>query len=273
MSFHVLTDLRREFGGLIDDVSKAASSTLNDVLFGARRALIAEADDVFDRPKPFMKHQAWLLTKAKKEDVGNMFSEIRAKDIQGAILSFQAFGGIRRPGDVGTRRFDMAVAAPDEDRDNYGNIKRGLTKRLQKKVNSEKKKRRTLRRRRDAARVSLKNARTPLQKERRTAKLASLKWLDKSNNEPGIFRDRINGIYGFWERPRRSIASGTRRRGVRTVHPRGRNKPQLLLGFKRETSYEPRFRYSEKVREIHSSIFEGDTFQRELDRAISRRGR
>ena len=81
----------------------------------------------------------------------------------------------------------------------------------------------------------------------------------------------MDGLKGYWERPRRTKAAKKRKRGVITVRPRGSNRPKLLVAMKDSVRYRPRYRYDLQIRRAIATAGTAAAFQRELARALSRR--
>lgn len=110
VSFDIISNLKKTFGAIETDIRNAAAATLNATVFAARTEIVAESRRVFDRPKDWSTKNAWLFTKAKASDGAAMFSELKAKPQQAAILRYQIDGGVRRKGDPGATRYDVREA-------------------------------------------------------------------------------------------------------------------------------------------------------------------
>lgn len=273
MTVTILTDLRRTFGGLEADINKAAAATLNATVFAARTGVIDGSKRTFDRPRDWSTSKAWLFTKAMPADGPRMFAELKAKPEQAKVLSLQIDGGVRKKGDPGATRYDVPVGADDTRTDAFGGLARGALKALGKMAKKERVARAALAPRRAAVRT-LRNA-APSEKARvRVAKrLQPLKWVVKSKNEPGIFVGTVGGVRGYWTRPARSLAAGTRTKGVRTVLPRGDNRPELLLAFADQAKYRPKLKYQDLVTRAQRTKMTSAQFASELARIRAPRPR
>lgn len=266
MTVTVLTDLRRTFGALEKDIDKAAAATLNATLFDARAGIIREAKRTFDRPRDWSTDKAFLFDKAKAADGAGMSATLRAKPQQAKVLALQIDGGVRKKGDVGATPYDVAVGASPENTDQYGGIARGVMKRLGKAMKKEKTARKALAPRRAAVRMLRNAATTEVARQRTAKRLQPLKWVAKSKNEPGMFSATIGGTRGIWQRPERTLAAGARQKGVRTVLPRGDNRPRLLLAFSDQARYQKKLKYQETMLRSQARKLNTASFGRELAR-------
>lgn len=266
-----LASLRRQFAAVESDLMKAAAATLTAAAFEGRRGIIAELRRVFDRPREWTVDRAWLVDKAKPADGARMFAVLKAKPEQAKVLQYQIDGGIRRKGDPGATKHDVPVGAAPEHTDQFGGIKKGSLKKIAKAAKSEKGKRLTLAGRRAAVRALRNDATTEKARARAGLRLKPLKWVTKSGNEPGTFFGTIDGVRGYWERPGRSLAAPVRRKGVRTVEPRGNNRPKLLLAFSDQARYRKRLKFLETMESARASRLTSADFGRELARIQSAR--
>lgn len=266
-----LTSLRRQFAAVEADLMKAAAATLTSAAFEGRRNVISESRRVFDRPREWTVDKAWQVDKAKPADGARMVAVLRAKPQQAQVLQYQIDGGIRRKGDVGATRYDVPVGASTENTDQFGGIKKGSLKKIAKAAKSEKTKRLTLAGRRAAVRALRNTATTDKARVRAGLRLKPLKWVVKSGNEAGTFFGVIDGVRGYWERPGRSVAAPIRRKGVRSVEPRGNNKPKLLLAFSDQARYRKRLKFDETMERAQTARLTSASFGRELERIQSSR--
>jgi hypothetical protein len=195
-----------------------------------------------------------------------MFAELRAKPEQSKVLHYKIDGGIRRKGDPGATRYDVPVGADAAHTDAFGGIARGALKKVAKVAAKEKKDRRTVAGRRAALRGQRLTATSDTQRARVALRLKPLKWVNKSANEPGTFFAKIGDTRGYWTRPGRSLATSIRRKGLRSVQPRGDNKPKLLLAFADHAKYRKRLKFAEVVQRARLSKMSTSNFSRELAR-------
>lgn len=236
-------------------IPRALAGTLSTVAFQQREALIAHSEAVFDRPKPYTQ-RAWRFERAKASDGDRMYSSIYALPDQARYLSYQIRGGVRRRGDVGAGPFDVPVDATNRDR--FGNIRRNFIGKTAAQARTERDDRRSLRSRRRAAKAAGASPEA----------LRSLSWISQSRNKPGVFFAEIEGVRGYWRRPKRTKAARKRRNGIRSVRALG--GPELVVQFAEAASYTPIFKYNDVVQRTHSSYFTSAQFNRELQRAIDR---
>lgn len=146
--------------------------------------------------------------------------------------------------------------------------------RIARKARAEKTARAKLAARRHNARLQLSAAPTTAAKKRIATRMQALRWVKRSDNKPGVFFGSIGGVRGYWSRPERSVAIGPRRKGVRTVVPRGRNTPKLILAFADRAVYRrPPLAYNETMLRVQEATMTSTTFGRELARIQSRRSR
>ncbi|ARQ56903.1 hypothetical protein Kim5_CH00795 [Rhizobium sp. Kim5] len=200
-----------------------------------------------------------------------MFAALKAKPEQAKVLQYQIDGGVRKKGDPGATRFDVPVGAAPQNVDQFGGIARGVLKKTAKTAKTEKGKRLTLAGRRAAARA-LRNAATDeISRNRSSLKLKPLKWVVKSQNAAGTFFGVVNGTRGYWERPERSLAAVNRRKGVRSVEPRGNNRPKLLLTFADKAKYKKVLKFSKVMLRTSTASLTSSNFSRELTRILSAR--
>ncbi|WP_283195085.1 hypothetical protein [Rhizobium sp. AN80A] len=270
MSLNLITDLSRHFRALEADVMKAAAATLNSTVFEARDKVISTSKRTFDRPKDWSTSKAWVFTKAKSSDGARMFAELRAKPEQAKVLQYQIDGGIRHKGDPGATRYDVPVGVDAAHTDAFGGIARGALKKVAKAAAKEKRDRRTIAGRRAAVRGQRLTATSEAQRSRAALRLKPLKWGNKSANEPGTFFAKIGDTRGYWTRPGRSLATSIRRKGLRSVQPRGDNKPRLILAFADHAKYRKRLKFADVMQRARLAKMSTANFARELARVQSR---
>jgi len=266
MSLRIVTDLQRQFGAVERDINKALAGTLNATVFEARSGIIRDSKRQFDRPRPWSTDKAWLFDKAKPADGARMFAALKAKPDQAEVLKYQIDGGIRRKGDVGATRYDVPVGADPANIDQFGGIARGVLKKTAKAAKAEKVKRLQLATRRAATRVLRNAATTDKVRARIAMRLQPMKWVVKSKNEPGTFFGTVGGVRGYWQRSARSLAQGPRRKGTKTVLPRGDNRPKLLLAFADQAKYQKRLKYQVAMERAMAAKMNSAQFGRELAR-------
>lgn len=211
----------------------AAAGFLNGVAFDARDRMVKGLNEDFDRPNNFTK-KAFAVVTAKPADGPAMWAQVHVKDKQAEYLAFQIFGGVRGKGDAGAGPYDVQPWAEKTTR--FGGVDKRFLKRLSSRNKTEKTKRQELR----AKRISMRGAGQPTRAAR---------WVVSSRNRPGIFFGEVDGVKGYWERPKLTKASRVRKRGVVTVRPSGNNRPKLLMMMKDEVRYEKLYRYDWYVRE------------------------
>lgn len=211
---------------------KAAQEVLNHAAFDARRELASKAEEMFDRPTKSTL-SAFFVKKAHKSQGADMQSEVFIRQPQAQWLSLQVFGGTRRQGDWRTGPYDIALPPPgDAPRlSKYGALPKGMSRRLSREHKRE-----------QARRES------------------------GDSIARGIFFGEIDGLRGYWRRPKRTKAARHRQRGVRTVRNAGR--PVLLLRFVDEAHFEPLFDFNRIVRDNYDHRTSEAMFREELARQL-----
>lgn len=226
--------LERQLEGVAKRVfPQAAARFLNGIAFDARDRMKKGVERDFDRPNNFTKN-AFTVVRAKESDRENMFATIEIKDEQAKYLAFQVFGGTRGAGDPGAGRWDVQTWSSRKTK--YGGVDRRFLKRTAQRNRDEKAKRKDLRARRQSAAA----AGLPTRDH---------SWVKNSRNRPGVFFGTVDGVRGYWERPKRTKAARVRKRGVVTVRPEGNNRPKPLVLMQDRVTHKPFFRYDWYVRE------------------------
>lgn len=128
MAILVVRDDLWRFRAKLDDVSKrqlpfACARALTESARAAQQDVTRSLPAIFDRPTPFTQ-RAIGIKAARKNDLTAM---IFVKDIQAGYLRLEETGGVRLP----TGR--ALVLPVDVQRNAYGNIPKGLLKRLKAK--------------------------------------------------------------------------------------------------------------------------------------------
>ncbi|WP_279482287.1 hypothetical protein [Aureimonas sp. SK2] len=205
-------------------ISRAAAAVTNRAAREAVVALKEHAIDVFDRPKP-MTAKAFDMRPARIRggNAASASASVFIKEPAASYLYRQIEGGVRRTGeDGGSGPRDLFTYALRPDR--YGGVPRGESRRLSTKNRREK-----------AARKS--------------ARAAGAVYGKKG----GVFFGEVNGVKGYWRRPRKHDGS-----------------PILLLKVQPVARYRKIFRFEETVRRSYRLFASQREFGRELDREIAR---
>jgi len=220
----------------------AAARFLNNIAIDARNRMRDGLNKDFDKPNNFTRN-AFEIGWAMARDRDGMFAEVRVKDEQAKYLAFQVFGGERGAGDAGAGKWD--VFAHSDKLTKHGGVDRGYLKRLGQRNRKEKQDRAMVR----ARRPELRARRMWDMNQYSPGEHRELTWVRHSKNRPGIFFGEVDGLKGYWERPKLTKAAKKRQRGVVTVRPVGNNRPKLLMAMKDTVTYKPLFRYDFYVRE------------------------
>lgn len=125
IAINVRTDFRRLTDQLVDlerrQIPFAAAKALTDTAALAQRQLSSALPSIFDRPTPFTQRSVGIKA-ARKND---LVAEVFIRPIQAEYLRLQETGGARSP------EPGKPVLVPvDVQRNQYGNIPRGLLRRL-----------------------------------------------------------------------------------------------------------------------------------------------
>ncbi|WP_421477708.1 hypothetical protein [Agrobacterium tumefaciens] len=236
---------------------RTIETMLNKATLQVQNRLTAYTALVVNKPNAFTK-KAWTNTPARWQDGDRMWSEVRAQTAQAQYLWFLVNGGRRKSGDVGTNRAERDMFAFTAKLSTQHGVDRRYVKKLARQLKAEKKRRATYRGKRAA--VVAQNLTADKQKN----KLAKLKWVHASKNDPGIFLGTIGGIKGWWQRPERYLNSerqsiiGTARgssgsRGASNLsRTRPGSKAKLLVALAKETNYNATFDYAGEVSQAFS---------------------
>lgn len=229
---------------------KAAAGFLNGIAFEAQKKLKAHVPESFSGFVKFTE-RAFVVKKADARST-NIVAEVSALPAQAAYLKFQIDGGTRLKGDAGAGPFDLFVYGAKKDR--AGNIKNGYSKQLSTQYKEERSKRRSLRQQRDAAREAGEDV----------SQFAFF----RANKKPGIFFAEVNGIRGYWQRPKRSKAAKKRQIGVQSVRYTDKLKP--LLTVSDTAKYKPRFMYQSQIQKALRIKGNQQNFAAEINRYINK---
>ena len=234
---------------------KALAKTVNDMAFGVKRDFEAEVLRNVDRPTNFTKNP-WTITKAKASDGDRMFARIEAKPKQAQWFYYMITGDERQPGDPGTGRYDI-LSYSSKPTAAGGAFRPTFFRTTVAKAKAEKTGRQNLRQQR-AGRSG--QGRLP----------PSLKWVTASRNKPGEFAGEVNGVFGYWQRPKRYLKSERDRiigraravpghistGGIRGGSNHPWTKPgerlKLLLAFKEKTKGTPTLDYNGRLQSAAS---------------------
>lgn len=229
--------IERMFKSLERDVLPTAQAgLLNGLAFGARKALIKHAKETIEGgPTPFTL-RAFNVVKVKPTDV-DMGASVEVLPQQARFLQYSVNGGIRSAGDPGSSRYDVLVDG--DDKNAFGNIRKGFVKRIARKAKAEKIKRARLRSQRDKARTA---GRDP----------SKFSWATKSGGLPGVFFGELNGAKGYWQRA-----------------PKG-EKPKLLVRFSDSARYKPTLLWDKEINTAVIVQNPSKLYAAELQRAMSK---
>ncbi|MFK3962124.1 hypothetical protein ACI2KT_00920 [Ensifer adhaerens] len=215
----------------------AQAGFLNGIAFGARKALLKHADATIQGKPTAWTRKGFVVDKASPE---SLEAVVRIQPQQAGYLTYLINGGVRKAGDVGATPYDVLTDAPDDQKNAFGNLKKGYLKRIARQAKVEKTKRARLRAKRDKLRA-----------EGKSVTLAS--WNSNSNGKPGVFFGRIGAQKGYWQR------AAKRDRDY---------KIKLLVRMSDEAVYKPTFKWDET---ISASVKESDlakAYSAEISRAL-----
>jgi hypothetical protein len=195
---------------------QAQAGFLSGLAFGARRGLLAYAEkNIKGGPNPWTK-KGFVVEKATPQ---NMTASISIRPEQARYMTYLINGGVRRAGDAGATPFDVLTDAPDEQKNAFGNVKRGYLKRIARQARTEKRKRARL----AAKREKLRAAGKPT---------AQARWAANNANKPGIFFGRVGAQKGYWQRAAKRD---------------GDFRLKLLARMSDEAVYKPSFRWDDTI--------------------------
>lgn len=155
-------------------------------------------------------------------------------------MTYLVNGGVRKKGDVGATPYDVLTDAAGDQKNSFGNLKRGYLKRLARQAKTEKTKRARLRAKRDKLRADGKS-------------VMSVSWNSNSNGKPGTFFGRIGNQKGYWQR-------AAKRDGV--------YKLKLLARMSDEATYKPTFRWDETISASVNASDLAKIYSAEITRAL-----
>ncbi|MDH2091494.1 hypothetical protein N5K21_22440 [Rhizobium pusense] len=217
---------------------QAQAGLLNGLAFGARKSLLAYADKTIQGKPTAWTRKGFVVDKATPE---SLEAVVRIQPQQAGYMTYLINGGVRKTGDVGATPFDVLTDAPDDQKNAFGNLKRGYLKRIARQAKAEKTKRARLAAKRDKLRAAGKPT-TPA------------RWAANNvSGKPGIFFGKIGNQKGYWQRAAKRD---------------GDYKIKLLARMSDEAVYKPTFRWDET---ISASVRSADTaklYSGELTRAL-----
>lgn len=216
----------------------AQAGFLNGIAFGARKALLKHADTVIDGKPTAWTKRGFVVDKATSE---SLEASVRILPQQAGYMTYLINGGTRRAGDVGATPYDVLTDAPEDQKNVFGNLKRGYLKRIARQAKAEKTKRARLAAKRDKLRAAGKST-------------GPARWA--SNNpfgKPGIFFGRVGDQKGYWQRAAKRD---------------GDYKLKLLARMSDEAVYKPTFRWDAMVSASVASSNPQKLYAAEITRAL-----
>lgn len=218
----------------------AQAGFLNGVAFGARKALLKHADAVIKGGPTAWTKKGFIVDKAKPE---SLEAVVRIQPQQAGYMTYLISGGVRKKGDPGATPYDVLTDAPDDQKNSFGNLKRGYLKRIARQAKTEKTKRARLAAKREKLRAAGKST-------------APARWAaNNPSGKPGIFFGKIDGKKGYWQRAAKRD---------------GDYKIKLLARMSDEAVYKPTFEWDAT---ISASIKDSDPqtlYAAEITRALKK---
>lgn len=217
----------------------AQAGFLNGLAFDARKSLLKHADQVIDGKPTAWTKKGFIVDKATPE---SLEATVRIQPQQAGYMTFLVNGGIRRKGDVGATPFDVLTDAPDDQKNAFGNLKRGYLKKIARQARLEKTKRARLAAKRD----KLRKAGQPT---------APASWTANNSGKPGIFFGIVGGKKGYWQR---------------AAMRDGDYKLKLLARMSDEAVYKPTFKWDQTISASVNGSDPGKIYQSEITRALKK---